>query len=67
MHDTGLAGLVPLGDGIVAFDDAASAAGAIAEIVGDYERHCAAARSFAEDWLDSDLVLATLLSSVGAT
>jgi hypothetical protein len=67
VHDTGLAAIVPLGDGIVAFDDAESAAAAIADIAGDYQRHCVAARSFAETWLDSDRVLATLLSSVGVT
>ncbi|MCU1380043.1 MAG: hypothetical protein JWN29_3026 [Acidimicrobiales bacterium] len=67
VQDTGLSEVLPLGHGIVPFDDVETAAAAIAEVAGDYERHCVAAREFAETWLESDRVLGALLSCVGVT
>jgi hypothetical protein len=65
-HDTGLRGVVPVGEGFLVFDDVASAAEAIGRVSADYEHHCVAARRFAEELLDSDVVLSKLLASVGA-
>lgn len=63
-QDTGLRDLYPAGEGLVLFstlDEAAAGAEAIAE---DYERHSRAARAFAEEHFDSDVVLPRLLERV---
>jgi hypothetical protein len=61
VQDTGFGTSIPTGDGLVAFgtlDEAAAGAEAIAE---DYARHSRAARALAEEYFDSDKVLAKLL------
>ena len=65
VQDTGLDGLVPLGEGLVAFRSCADAAAAAASIVGDYASQCRAARRLAEEHFDSDLVLGRLLEDAG--
>jgi hypothetical protein len=64
-QDTGLAGLYPLGEGLVVFTTPDEAAAGVAEILGDYPRHARAARALAEECFDSRIVLAALLSRIG--
>jgi hypothetical protein len=63
-HDTGLAGVLPLGDGLMTFATAREAAAAITTVCADYEHHRQAARAIAETHLDSDRVLTRLLEQV---
>lgn len=63
-EDTGFGRRLPVGDGLLAFrnvDDVVDAAGALER---EYEHHREAARSIAEDHLDSDRVLTALLDRV---
>lgn len=64
VQDTGLARSLPLGDGLLAFDDLPEAVGAVSSVASDLERHGRAARQIAEDWFDSDLVLSGFLDHV---
>lgn len=64
-QDTGLAGLYPLGRGLLAFSTLEEAVAGVEEIAGSYERHCRAAREIAEEYFDSDKVLARLLQTLG--
>jgi len=63
-QDTGLTGLLPVGEGLLAFDDAEGAVAGVERISSEYRRHCAAAREFAEEHLDSRRVLARLVEAV---
>jgi hypothetical protein len=61
-QDTGFSRFLPTGEGLLAFESAAEAAGAIEDLNARYERHSRAARALAEDLLDSDRVLTRLLA-----
>jgi glycosyltransferase involved in cell wall biosynthesis len=63
-QDTGFSDVVPTGEGVLTFETVEEAATAIDRVCVDYERHRAAARGIAEEYLDSDLVLAALLEAV---
>jgi hypothetical protein len=65
-EDTGWPGYLPAGAGLLAFDDAASAAAAAREVLGDYDRHCKGARAIAEEHFDARQVLTRRLEQVGA-
>jgi hypothetical protein len=58
---TGFEAHLPTGEGLLAFTTAAEAAQALEAVDGDYDRHRRAARTLAEEHLDSDRVLAGLL------
>ncbi|MGH7899316.1 MAG: glycosyltransferase [Candidatus Binatia bacterium] len=62
VEDTGFGAHVPTGAGVLAFTDVESAAAAIDDVERDYSRHARAARAFAREHLDSDRVLARLLT-----
>jgi hypothetical protein len=64
-QDTGLDGLYPLGEGLLAFRTVEEAAAGVKEICGDYPRHSVAARELAEAYFGSDQVLGRLLTSLG--
>ena len=64
-QDTGLAGLYPLGNGLLAFSTLDEAVAGVKEIDGSYERHCRAAREIAHEYFDSDKVLIRLLQTLG--
>jgi hypothetical protein len=64
-QDTGLDGLYPLGEGLLAFRTVEEAADGVEEICADYPRHSVAARELAEAYFGSDQVLGRLLSSLG--
>jgi hypothetical protein len=65
-HDTGFGRRLPTGSGLFAFADTQDAAAAVDALHSDYGKHRAAARAIAEEHLDSDRVLRTLLDRVGA-
>jgi hypothetical protein len=66
-QDTGFAQALPVGEGLLTFGDAGGAITAADDVCARYEDHRAAARSIAEEHLDSDRVLTRLLEAVGAT
>jgi hypothetical protein len=59
-QDTGLADLLPLGEGLLTFTTVEEAAEAAKAIERDYARHARAARRLAEDYFDSSEVLTSL-------
>lgn len=61
VQNTGFDGVLPLGEGIVAFDALDEAAAALREVDADHERHARAAREIAAAYFDSDKVLNRLL------
>ncbi len=63
--DTGFARHLPIGDGLMTFTDLEGAVAAIEAIERDYARHTDGAREFARQHLDSDRVLARLLTLAG--
>jgi hypothetical protein len=66
-QDTGWTRFLPAGEGLLAFTDTASAAGAVREVLSNWRRHAKAARMVAEDLLDARVVLARLLEAAGVT
>jgi hypothetical protein len=64
-QDTGLEGLLPVGEGLLTFRTLDEALGGVEAICDDYERHAAAARAVAEEHFDSDGVLGRLLAELG--
>lgn len=67
VQDTGFCRNYPTGRGLVPFrtlEDAVRGAGLI---IRDYEVHARSARAIAEEFFDSDKVVATLLQNVGLT
>ena len=63
-QDTGFSHHLPTGTGLLAFNDLDEAADAVAAVRADYAAHARAARRIAEEHLDSDRVLSTLLREV---
>jgi hypothetical protein len=61
-QETGFSRFLPTGEGLLAFETVEDAVEAIEELRGDYEHHRRAARTLAEDVLDSDKVLSRLLA-----
>lgn len=64
-QDTGLDHGMLTGHGLLTFADQEQAAAGIEHVRGDYRRHAAAARRFAEEHLDSRKVLPRLLGQLG--
>ena len=64
-QDTGLEGLVPLGEGLLAFSTLDQAAEGVERIVADYERHSRAARELAAEHFATERVLGRLLKRLG--
>jgi hypothetical protein len=65
VRSTGFEERLPVGKGLLTFQTAEEAVAGILAINGDYLAHCAAARQIAEQYLDSDRVLGSLLEKVG--
>ena len=63
-QDTGFPQFLPAGDGLMPFGTQDEAALAIERLRSNYSRHSRAARAIAEEFLDSDVVLAKLLNQV---
>lgn len=64
-EDTGLSDHLPTGEGFLTFRDLGEAVAGVAEIDAHYERHCRAARIFAEEYLDSGRCLGKMLARCG--
>jgi hypothetical protein len=62
IEDTGIAATIPIGLGLVTFDNLDSAVEAIHLVNSDYEKHTQAARRLAEEYFATDKVLPILLS-----
>ena len=65
-QDTGFSKCLPTGAGLLGFDTTDEAQAAIEDLHSSYAHHARAARGVAEDWLDSDKVLAILLEHLGS-
>jgi hypothetical protein len=61
VQDTGISRNYPTGDGLVTFRTLAEALAGVEDVSSRYGRHCRAARSLAEEYFDSDKVLARFL------
>lgn len=64
-QDTGFSHHLPSEKGLLAFSDLEEAAERAEAVERDYSGHAVAARRFAEEYLDSDRVLGSLLREVG--
>jgi hypothetical protein len=66
VQDTGFSRNIPTGEGLLAFRTLDEAVAGGREIIADYDRHSRAARKLAEDYFDSDKVLAAMLRQIRA-
>ena len=66
VQDTGWTAHLPHGKGLLAFDDADSAAEALRSVVADLPKHARAAREIAEQHFDSRRVLSDMIDQIGA-
>jgi hypothetical protein len=64
-QDTGLASLLPAGEGLLTFATLEEAVAGVDAIVGAYDHHAGAAREVAAEHFSSDLVLSRLLARLG--
>jgi len=64
LQDTGFSRLLPTGEGLVTFTTFEGAIEGAAKIASNYSHHCRAARALAEEYFDSDKVLAKLLGEI---
>lgn len=65
VQDTGLEGLLPVGEGLLTFSTLEEATNGVERIVGEYPVHAEAARAIAEECFDSDVVIPRLLAALG--
>jgi hypothetical protein len=65
LQDTGFGDWLPTDQGLLSFCTLGEAVEGLARINAQYETHCHAARRLAEDYFDSDRVLAELLRLAG--
>jgi hypothetical protein len=65
VQDTGFAGSLPTGAGLLTFSDLGGARAGVRAIVEDYERHCAEAGRIAADWFAPAPALAPLIEASG--
>ncbi len=61
VQDTGIAGVLPVGEGILTFTTLEEAVAAVREVEGNLARHARAARAIAAEYFGSDRVLSRLL------
>jgi hypothetical protein len=64
-QETGFSGHYPTGEGLITFSTLEEAVAGVEEITRDPDRHARAARALAEEYFDSDKVLAQLLRKLG--
>lgn len=65
VRDTGFGRVLPCGEGLLAFTDAAGAIAAMQAVEGDYARHARRAREIAEEHFAAEKVLRRLLDRAG--
>jgi hypothetical protein len=61
VQDTGFSSLLPLGEGVLAFETAEEAVAAIEEVQGHYGKHSKAARDVAAEYFDSAKILTRVI------
>jgi hypothetical protein len=61
VQDTGFGGVLPVGEGLLAFRTLEEAVAAIKEVEAHYDRHAKAARAIAEAYFDAGAVLRRLI------
>jgi hypothetical protein len=66
VQDTGFSRNLPVGEGLLAFRTIDEAVAGARQIVANYGRHSQAARKLAEEYFDSDKVLAAMLKRIRA-
>jgi hypothetical protein len=66
-QDTGFGTALPVGRGLLSFDDPIGAAAAVEEVLARPAEHQRAARALAEEYLDARVVLGRLLARLGAS
>jgi hypothetical protein len=66
IQDTGLAGHLPIGEGLLTFSTLDEASAALEAVAADRRRHARAARAIAEEYFDSNEVLTDLIGQLGA-
>jgi hypothetical protein len=66
VQDTGFSRNLPVAEGLLTFTTLEEAVAGADAIAANYEGHCRAARSIAEEYFDSDKVLGKLLKEIGA-
>jgi hypothetical protein len=64
-QETGFSTLLPVGAGLFAFETAADVVKAAEALKADYAGHARRAREIAQEYFDSDRVLAKMLSAIG--
>jgi hypothetical protein len=67
VEDTGVGAKVPVGEGLLTFSTLEEAEAGCNAVLVEPERHRAAARSFAERHLGSELVLGALMAEIGVS
>jgi hypothetical protein len=65
VRETGFSDLLPVGEGLLSFEDADGILEGIERISTDYERHCRRARELAEEHFAGTTVLRSLLQTAG--
>jgi hypothetical protein len=66
VRETGFSDALPIGEGLLSFEDADGILEGIDRITADYERHCRRAREIAEEHFAGTTVLRSLLETAGA-
>jgi hypothetical protein len=64
-HDTGFSHVLPVGEGLLAFHDVATATAALNDVADDIERHAKAASALAADLFDAGRVTQSVLDRLG--
>jgi len=64
-QNTGLADCLPVGEGVLLFNDADEAVEALREVELDYERHSRAARALAEEHFEASKVFRGMIEAAG--
>jgi hypothetical protein len=63
VQDTSLSNWLPIGEGLLTFQDLSESINGVNTINADYQKHRRAARKIAEDYFDSNKVLSSLLEA----
>jgi hypothetical protein len=65
VQDTGIGRVLPVGEGVLTFSNVDGAVRGVRDITEHYDRHAAAARTIAEQYFDSDVVLSRVAEITG--
>jgi hypothetical protein len=65
VRETGFSDLLPVGEGLLSFEDAEGILEGIERISADYDLHCRRARAIAQEHFAGDAVLRSLLETAG--